>query len=74
MISQRPDESHDDYPERCATIPIALESKIADVKDNLGRIDFVDESSRKRLAEKYKRSIEFLAARKASLRPPERAT
>ena len=59
-ISKRPSETHRQYLERCATNGIALECKIADIKDNMERLSFLTESNRRALAEKYERSIDFL--------------
>lgn len=59
-ISKWPGETHDQYLERCAANAIALECKIADIQDNRTRLDFLSDSGRKALAEKYERSIKFL--------------
>ena len=70
-ISKRPGETHRRYLERCAANAIALECKIADIRDNNTRLDFLSESGRKALAEKYARSLEFLEAARSSDRPRE---
>jgi (p)ppGpp synthase/HD superfamily hydrolase len=67
-ISERPGETHHQYLERCASNGIALECKIADIKDNMTRLSFLTGSKRKALAEKYESSINFLESIKRARR------
>jgi (p)ppGpp synthase/HD superfamily hydrolase len=56
-VTRRQGESYEEFIERLAEDPIAVQVKIADVRDNLGRIEGLDVQTRAKLEPRYRAAL-----------------
>lgn len=64
-LSRRDLESYAEFISRCAGNPLGRLVKIADINDNLSRIDGLAEAERIRLGKRYRSALESLNAKAA---------
>ncbi len=59
-LSRMDHETYHYYIRRVSKNPLAVKVKIADLKDNLSRIDGISEDDQKRLRPRYEKALAFL--------------
>lgn len=70
LLTHQPNEGYWEYIERLVGVGPAVAVKLADIADNLGRVDQIDDpKTRERLTHKYSRALTMLGARNDSNAP-----
>lgn len=61
-LTRRPEESYEDFVARAAANAISARVKIADIRDNLSRIENLPEAEQQRLGRRYEAALRVLRA------------
>jgi (p)ppGpp synthase/HD superfamily hydrolase len=60
LLTRKPGLAYTAYVEQLKGDPLAVQVKIADLHDNLGRIDGLSQADQERLRPRYEEALEFL--------------